>query len=295
MELQEASSRLARRIEVLPGVHEEFWTAQFTPLIVLYPLLQTEGLGKIRMSRAREALLPHMCLLAHSFIEDRQLDKQIELSADEILFSKTMLLAGLGLSERLCGRSPAGLRFIELLLDRYTAAQLEQHRLMAGALPTELLRERISFVASGRGSLGAIAVLTLAAGAGLSNARLRALLDAFDDLMIGLQWYDDLRDWPEDAPEGRPNFLLSLLLHSARSFGYPPPRDGAPERIGGELLRRGIHAEALAAARSAYGRAITKQRRRGCYLLANLIEERLEAVNAESRKLVQVLSSIFPA
>ncbi|GEM_PF-6003120 len=273
--LAAASPPLCSRIKI-GGLGLRHWADQFSPLVRLYPLLQAQGSSRAELALARKAAVAHLALLAHAFIEDRRLDRQIELLPAEALLSQRLLLEGLARLRRLAFGAARLEAWVRRLTDRFAWAQAAQYDGLprqAGATEPSLARA-YGRLAAGRSAFGSIAVVAWAIAGGRPAATIRSLLAAFDDLALGLQLIDDLTDWPDDLLNARPNFLALAWSARRRRTLAPPKTRQAAIRHGAEFMRLGIFGQAFTEATRAFDRALAFQRRRGCPRLARLIAAR---------------------
>lgn len=188
------------------------WPAQFTPMVGLYPYLQSEALEMVDEDALRLIGLGHLLLLIHSVIEDRQLDQQIGFDPEELLLSKFLLHEGLRLMRTTLGsRAVEFDQWTETLMKRYISSQMGKKRCLGlGKACVGSVGETES-LAAGRASLGALGAMAIGLKASRSTAKIQVLLEAFDFVAIGLQWADDEADWSEDLRNGQENLLLRLM------------------------------------------------------------------------------------
>lgn len=292
VQLDEETARLESAFEVrlrsIPGPYSEIsedllgrfgirpterrtWTARLAPLTLLYPLLQTEGFSQMEQRLPRDATVAHLFLLIHTFLCDRSLDGQLTLSHRETAFMNQMRIEGLTLLNELgIGHK----RRLEQILNRWTPARL------APCLPHESkIAGQAGWakeVATASASLGVLSTVALAEYRGCDARTLRVIANAFDCLVTGLQWTDDMDDWREDLELGDQNFLLtSLRIRGAKSDG----RAAAVNReaqVADSLCSNHVFELASDQARRWFGLALRRQRALRCVTLSTLIEERIE-------------------
>ena len=266
-DIAQISTRLAMRIGIRPG-EEPKWMSRLSPLTCLYPLLQAQGITGVSKSQARRASLGHMCLIIHSFIEDRQLDSQISLVPEEILFSKSMLLEGLSLVRTSGDHSQDFEKYLSRLMRDYSNSQMLD-RDTTNSLPQSLSDANVKRISSGRAVFGVVATMSLAYANNCDTPTKRKLKEAFDCLATALQWADDCEDWHSDLTTRDENLLLTKL--GIEHFDpYTLPID--PKKVGAALLDKNIVEHSISEARRWVQRAITRQRALGCDQLSQLIE-----------------------
>ena len=127
---------------------------------------------------------------------------------------------------------------------------------------------------AGRAKLAALTSECLLRLAGASERQLAAADAAFDALVVGLQWEDDIVDWSEDFATQSDNLLLWLL---ARETGSVPADAEGTERA---LAVNDIATMAFASARAEWSAAADLQRQLGAVQLAGLIDDRIERLEA---------------
>jgi hypothetical protein len=277
-----AAEALPDRLRIRPG-SDGGWVRRLSPLVVLYPLLLSEGLTVPRSS-ARRTALAHALLLLYAFVDDHDLDGQVELRREDKILSRQILQEGLHLLRVL---APARTeQLLQRVLLRYHQAQSE--RLSSNAsLGPGADRRRLRIVA-GRALLGLAAPLALAA-TDASGATLRLVTRCFSRLALGLQWEDDLKDWPMDIRRSQENLLL-LSLPQTPDRGTPAD-DRSLEAIESELARSGAYDLAVAAAASELRRSASLHRSLGCERLGRLIEQRADEVLTFGSRLRRELSA----
>ncbi|MFP6584913.1 MAG: hypothetical protein VCD00_20435 [Candidatus Hydrogenedentota bacterium] len=118
------STAIIGYLGIRPGL-EPKWILRFSPLTTLYPLFQAEGLEGVSNELARRATLGHLCLMVHSFIEDRYLDRQFDPTREELLFFKNMLLKGLSIIRESASFNAEFESTVEALMRQYASSQIE--------------------------------------------------------------------------------------------------------------------------------------------------------------------------
>lgn len=258
------------------------WPRRFSPLVLLYPELQTERIASVAPEAAARAALAHMYFLVFSVIDDRKRDVQIVLTPEELEFAAWLferglqLLSGLIPDEEL--ETLAG-----LFADRYEQGSQKLNR-EGSAL--NLTIEECRDIVVGRSFWGLFATLTLLLLKTKPQVRVE-IARAFEWLVWGIQWADDIEDWRDDLRTGDDNLLL---LHAQLPVADPVAvslevRFADTSQV---LLDQNAIFCACEQAHAAFMTAADIQERIGCSTLASLIRERamdldrisLEAVRA---------------
>lgn len=284
---QEVSTGLAERLQLRPD-RDPRWTDQLSPLTLLYPLLQAEGLERVDTATARRANLGHLCLMIHTFVDDRHLDGQFAPTPDELLFSKSMLLEGLAILRRLPNAGPNFDRTVKRITRAYNLSQQSTTTLNeeAGDTLSDAFAKRI---AAGRAAYGALAPLALAQSE--EDGAARRIKSAFDELATALQWADDTEDWPADLETADENFLL-LTLKLRGSDPYALPRE--PEsiaQVGRHLVEHDLIHHAVRQTQRWLNRAVRSQTRLECPRLASLIQQNFRPLEtAVERNTIRILT-----
>lgn len=275
------SSTIVEHLRLRPGL-EPKWILHFSPLTTLYPLLQSESLGGVSKDLARRATLGHLCLMVHSFIEDRYLDRQFDPTREEFLFSKNMLLKGMSIIREVSEFHMEFESTVEELMLRYASSQVEPLTVPGDPLTDAQVLEN----SSGRAAFGVVAVMGLAFTNTCEAVCKGVIRDAFDFLVTGLQWADDIEDWLSDLKTGDENLLLATL--SAK--GYRPYGGAMSEaEVGDALQQQEILSFAIEQARRWVAASLDLQRQLGCTQLCTLIERNFQPLNnAEQRFLAGV-------
>lgn len=275
--IRKAGSHLAIRFEIHRDVEVSDWIDHFSPLTMLYSNLQNERCG-IGEGVRRDADLAHLCFLISTFCLDRVADGQITLNANESRFVRTVLQHGRGFINALVVDSPAASGWIRRLMGDYERASLETYE----SRTQRRVYTAIRSVAAARGYPGLLVPLALAAHAGADDSRLRRIKTAFDCLMLGMQWLDDLMDWREDLAIDDINLLLKLLRGHGLNARLHPENALREVNVGFALMQYGVID--AAARHSAYWlrQASRRQRNLGSPILARCIESRTELVRREA-------------
>ena len=286
--LADVSRSLADRIGIHDHAERFDWISQFSPLTLLYPSLQVEFHENVDPECVREATLAHFLLLIHSFVEDRMLDGQIELNRAEFLFTKTLFSEAMNILDAFGDNQTD---WSTRLLRDYVSAQIEGYD--GSDIPHRAVREssRIRKIAPGRGYLGAIATMELVSSCGSSPTTQRVVKNAFDALLMAMQWEDDMEDWMEDVAKGDINILLHLLQRSGRDPYSHAPSATRVANVGYALCEEGIIATAAMHAKRWYKAASDRQRQLGCHTLAQLIESRAARMDDLAKRAVEKIEN----
>jgi len=257
------------------------WSDHFSSLTKEYATLQVERLGvpEALGALANEAQLNHLVM---AFIEDRRVDGQIRLSPEEAAFEAELRRCCVEQLEAVLADSEPGRYWV----DRLRAGYMEANRNEYGVVSSDGLRPYpgLRRIVAGRGYLGALVPMALAARAGANGASLRRLYVAFACLMLGLQWLDDLVDWREDLAHGDRNLMLELLrLRGWDAYAHPANRLRDPN-VGFALLESGAISDARRHAMRWLGHAARRHETLGNETLARLIRDRARLAEASWRR-----------
>ncbi len=271
--LRLAERTLLARIDLGRGKAAS-WPRLFAPWTSLYPLLQAEGLGGANLHQATRLNVAHLSLLVHAFADDRARDGQIDLNQAESAFSELCFSLGMDqLKEELPEVFP-GHPDVKELLARYPTAQQavwpgRAVSVLRGATDDD--PRVIHEIAGGRAVHGYLAPLALGISAGATPDELDRMRRAYDLLVTGLQWGDDLEDWKSDWRTGRQNLLLSQLPARESTSRDATVDEGELRLVGRELHRRGILSRGLDEAGRCFDRAADLQASLGCLTLAEFL------------------------
>lgn len=277
------SEPLFSRIGIRSDLKPTSWTDTFSSLVHDYANWSIKGLdeGKLSTPGCRAA---HLQFLIHAFVEDRILDGQIVLDADEAAFVEAVSRKANAVLAELCEGLEAERDWRHRLISGYVYAQNHGYEVATDAGPPRMHRGRVRKVACGRGYLGALIPLALAAKCGADAPTLRRMKNAFDCLMLGLQWLDDLSDWPEDVENGDINLMLSAMRERGPNPYVHPPNAVRLPNIAHALLDSGWFGFAAQQSKRWLAVARDRQHALGCTQLAKLVEERRQAVDAMAQK-----------
>ena len=238
--------------------------------------MQVEGLG-LESEILDQASLAHLMLLIHTFLEDRLLDGQTAFSRTEALFVKQLHLDGMDMLEDVAGESESGAALMKQLHSDYFWAQTTTYLTEDHSI---LVHDRVRRVATGRAAMGALASSALAARAGVDERTSRVMRNAYDCVVTGLQWADDMTDWREDLETGDENLLLlKLIEHGLDGYSHPDNALRFPN-VGHALRENGVIELSAKNAKRWFEYALQRQRELGCDELADLIEKRIPAVDS---------------
>jgi hypothetical protein len=285
-----AGLSLGLKIGIQQGVVIRGWIDHFSSLTLFYPNLQTEG-DSIDENLRHEADLAQLCFLVSTFCEDRVADGQIQLTHAEASYVRAVRNRGWRTLETLASERPPICDWIERLTRDF---ELGSQRAYTGAAPARYGYASIRKVAPARGYPGLRVPLAMAARAGADVARLRAIKTAFDRLMLGLQWLDDLVDWREDLATGDINLLLDMLRVRGLDAREHPADSIRETNVGFALVTHGILDTAALHSIRWLRSAAKCQRVLRCMTLADLIESRIGLVRQRlERARTEVMRAVF--
>lgn len=260
--LGSVSTAISERLRVKRSADDPHWIAQFSPLTVLYPLLQAQCCPRCSLEDARTATRAHFCLVVHAFIEDRIEDQQVRLAEDERAFSDHVLQIGLSLlGELRSGRHRADTGE-PLYRELFSVSEI-------GGTNESALR----CIAPKKASYGFLATHALLRGYGCAARELEAVARAFDHIATALQYADDAEDWREDLALRDDNLLLARLVDIGLDPYNLPENDYRIPNIGHALLRQNVLAHVQSQVDRHLDAAIHIQKGLGCETLVGLIEE----------------------
>ena len=265
---QSSSENLRRSVGLRSA--DVTWPRSFAPLVSLYALLQAEPFLARLPVAARQACLPHLLLLVHTFVEDRHLDGQRPATRGELLFSKQLFCDGQSLLRAVADDASWAQTCIDRAAETYGRSELFSFRTNGSVEDWQNVRAAVA----GRAKLAGLTAECLLRLAGASDDQLAAANAAFDGLVVGLQWEDDLVDWRDDVATHSDNLLLWRL---GQATGEVP---ATPEEVARAFDANGITTQAIAAARVEWTAAAALQRDLGATQLAGLIEDRIARLEA---------------
>lgn len=269
-----AGTHLLHRIGIQKGVEIRDWMDHFSSLTLLYANLQTEFISIDEATRC-DANLAQLCLLISAFAEDRVADGQIRLGADEYRFVSSVGDWGFRTVDSLCDASTCGNDWVIRLCE---ASSSSMGRTYSNASTPVPRYSTIRKVVPARGYLGALIPLSLAARQGAEERTLRRMKVAFDCIMLGLQWLDDIVDWREDLENGDINLLLHLLRARGLDAYRHPDIEIREANVGFALLEHSLFNAAANHSVRWFQAARTRQNSLGCSTLANMISQKTRLV-----------------
>jgi hypothetical protein len=265
--LAAAARSLPDRLGIRPGLPPQ-WTARLSPLVVLHPMMQTEGCPEVKLEHARHATVAHLFLLAHAFADDHLVDGQTGLTSEDFVFVKEALLEAVEILEEVPGARDIAGEELRRALRRHHRAQVERFDHSA---------DRRRALSADRAALGGAAGRVLVRAARCPSEQVAAIDQAFDALAVALQWEDDIHDWPRDLVGGQENLLLTLLSGEEGRKLAPDA-----EAVELELVNRGIYEIAL--------RLFADEIERARALHVAIGNRRLEACLSERRREIENLA-----
>ena len=204
----ETSRSVLDTLRIRPD-REPRWTARLSPFVTLYPLLQSEAWSDQPTELVRRANEVHLFLLIYTFIDDRLVDGQNTLAPAEIVLAKQALLIALRIAREASLLVPETEAFWMESFEKYHRAQLRSYDSIEEE-DAETRLEAQEQIVKDRAALGRLAVVSACHAAGHADMQ-SALGSAFDALAVGLQWEDDLNDWPHDLLASQQTLLLAGL------------------------------------------------------------------------------------
>ncbi len=272
--LRVAADELPGKLRLKKGASQADWIGQFTPLVLLYPQYQAEGFPEVPSEKCLRANVAHLHLLIYAFLEDRLRDGQVELTASELHFVDRMRRDGQSLLDGLGAPDPWVRSALRDLQDDFSQSHVLRYT-ASSAPSSRMRRSSIITIASQKASYGVLASFALLHTHGIRRGDLRKMKNAFDCLVTGLQWLDDLDDWQEDLLNGDDNLLVFTLgiggCHIDPSLVYSQQQAA----LGHAIVRKGMVDYAIGQANRYMEAAARKQRELGCVRLAALIEKRI--------------------
>lgn len=200
---------------------------QFTPLTVLYPILQTERFVGISRTEARKACVAHLCFLISAFGEDRMQDGQIPASDSTHRAVALIKSEGVKILREIKAYSEKNdvtedIGFIDSMLKPRLNGMDEKS---------------LAVLAPLKAHFGFIATSCLLLYSNCSRTELELSRDAFAKTTIALQYADDAADWREDLPIADDNLLLIRLRDLGLDAYGLPDSEFREVNVGHALLR----------------------------------------------------------
>jgi hypothetical protein len=270
-------TELVKKLNIRPQ-SPPLWTEQFSPLTLLYPRFQVVEFPQIPGEMVRQAAVAHLCLLVHAFVEDRVLDGQVELDQNLESFMERLAGRGIQLLDEMSGSSAGFANWINGTWGQYREAQLltyEDFELD----PSTLCRSAISRVAAGRAIHGKLATMTLLKANGFDPKALRRASNAYDCLVIGMQWVDDMKDFSEDLAVQDENILLMLLRRIDGTRSREMVARGDANEVGAALADSGLFTFAGQRASRWFSAAARWQYEFGSRSLEMAVRERMHEIS----------------
>lgn len=266
-EYREHADEVLRRLDLRSGPELDL-SRSFSPLVALYPTLVAEALGGLEPAMVRRACLAHLLLILHAFLDDRCLDGEIEPEREDRLFCRALFLEGRLLLERELDSGEHVATVVAAREREHLLGQLLRYRTRDGRLRSW---QSVRNTVVARAALGSVAWEALAIHAGIARQRYADLRVAYEHLVVGMQWEDDLVDLRADLDTGAENLVLDGAGRESRERGDTR----VASVLSGELPRR--RREALTALRREWTRAARHFASHGAATLAHALEERARA------------------
>jgi hypothetical protein len=240
-------------------------------MVRLYPALQADVVDGLTPNHIERATLAHLYFLIFSVLDDRRRDGQVELTHAELEFTVWHFERGLEILGEFVPESELK-RLAVLVLERY---ERSHEKLNRENECTRGFSEETCDIVVGRSYWGALATLALLHAHPEAQAN---VINAFEPLVWGIQWVDDVEDWREDIVTGDDN-LMMLTIAASIPRTLEKPSEVCQRVIAAKaILARDAIPRAIAQARAAFEIAADVQTRLGCTALAQLIRERADSL-----------------
>jgi hypothetical protein len=263
------------------------WTRRLSPIVTLYPLLQTESLGGLSRADARVATLAHLFFVVHSFVDDRLLDRQTSLTRAEIVFGREAFAEGELLLLDLYSEARSVLAETRRAQRDYHLAQIHRFGDVEG--DRSRARSGLREIVAARARPGRIVITVLLQQLRMPGEIVAQQEAIFDSLAVGLQWEDDLHDWPGDLAAKQDNLVLESLWRTGMSRD-----EGDAAVVETALVGDGLYAFALGQAREEIGTAVAAHARWGNRHLVACLNEVSERVESFARDLCDEIERSRP-
>ena len=237
------------------------WSSRFSPLVLTYPRLQSESFGPIPNDVLDRATLAHLYFLIFSVLDDRRRDGQVSMSPEEVEYSAWIFRRGLDLLGEIVDEKE-----LEWLANTVQQRYEESHcKLDASAWdPARGFRDEAKHVVVGRSYWGLLSTLAITHRFSEVPDTIAQVIEAFEVLVWGIQWADDIEDWRDDLRTGDDNLLL-LSLGAALTDAHECARQISDQRA----IQKGCEE-----VRASFAHAARIQEKLGCETLAALIVDR---------------------
>lgn len=267
------AGNLLRKLEIKAD-SPSIWAEQFGALTVLYPLLQAEYVKDANRNELRQVNLIHLCLLLYAFVDDRVCDGQVSLDDDEVRFVDEFRSLSLEALVQFCEDVPQFASWIKERQQKYRKG-LEHSYSETRTGPTGLKCSEAFQIASTRAAYGAFAAIAILHRHDADRTNIHVARNAFDGLVTGMQWIDDLKDWRDDLQLGDENLLLTTLSIVAPNDALALLANKREDDVGSALHEFGILDAATRNATRWLELAASRQRTLGCLQLESLIRDRI--------------------
>lgn len=259
------------------------WSRVFNHEVTLAaPAMVAEAMPDVPLDAVKHALIGHALAVIEAMGTDRIEDGQVNptaalckvLGAARSIRDEHLLLVARGERRML---DPA------VIDHEFNDAIRLEREILVGQRPVDFeLYEAISKRKQVCGLMGCDA---LAVRAGWEERRRAALRRVILGVALGLQLYDDVVDWEEDAAHGR-SWVLALVLSQKRALRpWPAPVDPYEHRA--RVLASGVLARMLRRCRLHFRAAARRARAVGTSRLAAWCGERAELIGQLAEREVQ--------
>lgn len=274
-ELRHAARTLASRLGLAPHAGVP-WSRVFNHEVTLSaPGLFAEAFPSHEKKLVADAVLTHMLAVIDAFGMDRIEDGQIQ--ADDTL--RRVLAATRRARDeafdRLIGATAQRI-FDPTLVDTEALASIRAERVLLkeGGLASFERYAEISFGKQGPGFMGSLA---LAVACGGTHAQLDLVRSTLSGIWLGLQYFDDVNDWEDDAARGG-----AWAIALARSGVDVDPSSSA-DALRAEVLGTGVLHRMLEMSRIEFAQARRSSLQLGARRLAAWVTEQEQRVSEAAR------------
>lgn len=267
--IAEQSGAVRSRMRIRSGKArgDDDWIDEFSDVTRLYPLLQSEGFAFDREDVVR-ANVAHVFLLVYAFIEDRIEDGQVAPTEEDVAFKDAMYDRAMVLLRELKRSNPSS-------REKSGACAVPFIAPVGAGVREAVLVE----VAPKKANLGWLATFTLLRANSVAGQEIERLAGAYDALVTGLQYADDLEDWREDLDRAEDNLVLARLCDGGLDpYSLPKGQYRIPN-VGHAMLRTGAVECAVRSAGAYFEAAQRRYESAGCTTLAGCAESIQRALN----------------
>ncbi len=255
---------------------------RFKALTKLYPWLQAQGLIPISDEQIAKALVAHVCLVAHAYASDKNIDGQLHF--DELdthittrFHDEAIRLLG---ELRAQGAPAPGLRILFQGIGQRPDNQGEGSN-----------EARMIEAADVSARIGFLTTACLLAYSGTPLDRLYLAASAYRHTVVALQYADDVIDWREDLQLGDHNLLLGFMKDNGFNAYGLDASERSELNVARALLRFRAIEVAACRAQSHLHAAIQIQDTLGCTMLAEKLALVIREIQAMAPKQIRKLEN----